>query len=142
MAKRRSSSRRRRVAYAYSRHYNANRRLPTTFSSPRSITYPGTGYLIQTEDRRTFHPEGSARPARSRFQSFHRLEVTSPRLDPWRDYFSTPRSLPTTVAFKSAPNVLVCVRRKIRKEVLHAIKKAGRRGQKAPRRSAYSDIQC
>lgn len=125
---RNSSSRRRRVV-----HRNAKRSLPTTVTPTRSITRHPT-YLLQSEDRRTYHPEGIYRPASSRFQSFHRLEVPRDSAigrDPWG-----------RVAFSSPQNVFVCIRRKIRKEVLHALKKAGKRGQKAPRRSAYSDIQC
>lgn len=137
MAKRRKSTRARRDTRSI-----ANRRLPSPVSSPRSIIYPAQtdliDYLRETEDRRTYHPEGPSRPARSRFQSFHRLQTPShdPLSNPWDS------GIPTGVAFQSPEKVLVCVRRKQRKEVLHAIKKAGKRGQKAPRRSAYSDIIC
>jgi len=133
MAKSRSSNRRRRDTRRI-----AKRSLPTTVSSPRSIIQPLqydlVDWLSQTEDRRTFHPDGPSRPARSRFQTFHRLQAT-PAVDKTAFWSNG-------VAFKAPKDVLVCVRRKMRKEVLHAINNAGKRGQKAPRRSEYSDIHC
>lgn len=48
----------------------------------------------------------------------------------------------SAVAFEQPHNTLVCIRRSRRKEILHALKKTGRKGQKRPRRSAFSDIHC
>lgn len=45
-------------------------------------------------------------------------------------------------SFFAPENVLICVRRKTRKEVLHAFKKIGMKGQKKPRRNVYSDVHC
>lgn len=114
---------------------NANRRLPTANYYFTSVS-PSSDFLTQVEDRRDFHPAPHVRPARSFFKSFHRLSL------PQQTSLDDLWDVPTRVAFEQPHHVLVCVRRKMRKEVLHALKKAGRRGQKAPRRSAYSDIQC
>jgi hypothetical protein len=45
-------------------------------------------------------------------------------------------------AFRVPEEVAVCVRRKIRKEVLHAIRKAGKVGQRRPKRNFTSQISC
>lgn len=44
--------------------------------------------------------------------------------------------------FHAPDNVLICVRRKRRKEVLHALGKSGKRGQRKPRWSSHSDVHC
>ena len=46
------------------------------------------------------------------------------------------------LGFRDAHNVLTCVRRKQRKQVLFAKRKAGCGGQKKPRWSALSRIRC
>lgn len=89
-----------------------------------------TGVSRQIEDRRLFHPDGYSRPASS-FQSFnHRLRA------------SPSRKLPFGVGFVSPSKVLVCVRRKIRREVMFAKGGAGSRRMSRPRRSYYSDVRC
>lgn len=56
--------------------------------------------------------------------------------------FTASRSPATRLQFSSPFRVLVCVRRKIRKEVLHAFRKTGKGGQKRPLRTRYRDISC
>lgn len=123
----RSKPKNRRVAPA-----NAKRSLPRSFSVPRS-TLP----LRLTEDRRTFDPRGTIAPARSFSRPRHRLITPTPK--PTSVFFSAPRA---AMAFEASPKVLICVRRRIRKEVLHAMNKTGRTGQRRPRRNAYSDVSC
>lgn len=101
--------------------------------------------LIVYEDRRSFNPEGFSAPARSFNTSRHRLDVprvrkASPSVRKSLRSFSP--SLPIAVGFKVPSKVLICVRRKVRKQVLHALKKTGRRGQRSPRFSDYSRIHC
>lgn len=138
---------------------NANRRLPGSLSP---LTLPGQMEfdfpkptksfwdLRPYEDRREWHPEGSWAPARSFSSTRHRLTVVDqPRArstplnrNPWRslrNYFSQTKA---RVAFSNPSRVLVCVRRSIRREVLHALRKSGRRGQKPPRRTWYSSVSC
>lgn len=50
--------------------------------------------------------------------------------------------VPFRLAFQAPSETVVCVRRSRRKEVLFAKGKAGKRGQRRPRRSAWSDIKC
>jgi len=111
--------------------------LPFDMPSPRSMTY-----LSEIEDRRNYHPSGVTSPARSFSRPQHTLVTPGPK-NPDRVGNSIRSStLPSAVAFQAPTKVLVCVRRHIRKEVLHALQKTGKSGQKRPRRSYYSDIHC
>lgn len=133
MAKRsrsRSSSKARRVTSS-----NANRRLPSLSNSPRQLDLEA--YLNEIDDRRTFHPAGPARNAVSFHSSTHTLVIPPTTQHPTRSV-----DVPAGVAFQAPHDVLICVRRKQRKEVLHATKKAGKSGQKRPRRNYYSEILC
>ncbi len=93
------------------------------------------------EDRRTFHPDVNNRPI-AWTRNAHRLVVRD------KTYSKVRRPLPyqsgtkATVAFTDPKRVVVCVRRNQRKEVLHALKKTGRVGQKRPRRNELSNISC
>lgn len=113
---------------------NANRRLPTL--SP-SRQWDLEDYLISVEDRRTSHPDGPARAPRSTRSTHVNYAIAS---HPSRS--SNPWDVPTGVAFEDPSRVLICVRRKQRKEVLHALGKAGKVGQRRPRRNHYSEIHC
>lgn len=82
-------------------------------------------------DRRRFYPNANLlRPA-------HAIKPTANRL-------VIGRGMETPVRFALPNYVAICVRRKLRREVLHALKltgKSGRGGGKR-RRSAYSGIRC
>lgn len=148
MARSKGSKSRGRVTAA-----NAKRSLPLSdsyilspFDRSRQLRFD---FLRTIEDRRTYHPEGPQRPARGFQRARHRLTLAQPARPPQRlnkDGFARLRSLgdPTRarVVFDGAPDVLVCVRRQRRKEVLHALRKAGKRGQRRPRRSWYSKVSC
>ena len=150
MARRRSRSRNSNKSVRRDTSRITNRRLPD-FNQYDLIDFinsyrPGDS-LREVEDRREYHPEGFDRPARSVSRSRHRL-VVAPSPIAVSPAFSSPQSVgspvsvPNGVAFADSDRVLTCVRRSVRKQVLHALGKAGKRGQKKPRRSAYSDIQC
>lgn len=65
------------------------------------------------------------------------------RLDVPRSVSPSPRRLPSGVAFASPQNMMICVRRKTRKQVLHALKKTGAGSRKKiRRRNEWSDIRC
>lgn len=87
------------------------------------------------EDRRTYHPERAARPAFSLPRMASRLVAREAR-------GRSGRQTKAPVAFADPNRVLVCVRRKRRKEVLHARGIAGSRGFRRPRRSFYSEVSC
>lgn len=124
----------------------ASRRLPDLNSYVTPVPY---NRLRLYEDRRYWHPEGLYSPARSFSQSRHRLRhTTQPRprgarlnkqYNPSRLNFGT---LSHRIGFRNPDRVLICVRRQQRREVLHARRKTGRRGQRRPRFNWYSKISC
>lgn len=115
----------------------ANLRLPLDFSevfpSPRPVfsvqpSLPNLP-LIEVEDRRRYHPSGDRRSALNQNGRQHTLKASGTLTHP-------------RVGFEDAQRVLVCVRRKTRKEVLHARRKTGKTGQKRPRFNYLSSITC
>lgn len=127
-------------------HSITNRRLPRSVLSLVSPV-PYLSPLTHIEDRRLWHPEGRYAPARSFSRSRHRLTIVSGSS---RSHVSRrSRGLPSLsslpahrIGFEQPERVLICVRRKMRREVLHALRKTGRVGQRRPRRNWYSSISC
>lgn len=119
----------------------ANRRLPLS-KSPTFLKQPSFFSLF--EDRRQFHPERIYRPARAFNQNNHTLVVPKPSKTHQKPnkLKKLLHNVTASVGFENPKSVLVCVRRNIRKEVLHAINKAGRVGQKRPKRNWLSSIKC
>lgn len=115
----------------------ANRRLPLSEVSIKDFLY-GRDSLGEIEDRRRFHPEGVVRAARrvdsgrARFRIVGSTDFAAPEA----------RSVPFGIGFREPKRVLVCIRRKIRREVLHAFRVAGRRGLNGPRYSEFSKVRC
>lgn len=136
--RRRNNYRRRRVTPD-----NTNRRLPISVHS-----VPYSSDLRRYEDRRTWHPDGNNRSAKSFNNQNHRLRVVDKqykrrRIDPQTNkHYKIGSQTKATVAFDAPEKVLVCVRRKIRQEVLHAIGKTGKKGQRKPKFNQYSNISC
>lgn len=134
--RRRSNTARRVVSTPYS-----NRRL----SGPvRRLSLPKLSSLREIEDRREYHPERENRPARGFVYPRHRLVVPVVAQQPSRFPDTFTPTVPVGVAFKAPRQVAICVRRKQRREVLHAIGKTGRgsRFHRAPRRNIYSEVHC
>lgn len=124
----------------------------------------------EPEDRRRYHPLGPDKPARTKLGGVariatlgaltHRKPEVSKANQLLRDQrFSASRfsavavgeapsrsnksNLPSRVQFQSAKHVWICVKRKTRKEVMHALKKTGYgRKKRQPRRNMYSDVAC
>ena len=130
----------------------ANPRLPPV--NNRYVTRLPQSPLLKLrlfEDRRRWHPEGKYAPARSFSRSRHRLKVgeapetvrrsgqTSRRDTRYAPKLRYPSA---TIGFTAPSSVLVCVRRNMRRQVLHALRKTGKVGQRRPRRSWYSSISC
>lgn len=126
----------------------SNRRLPalvdlrvepiSSFFRPRSNYWNYS--RREVEDRRQWHPLGYHRPAQSVSSQYHQLRAkVLPRK------FVKPRAYgraETAVAFGRPERLMVCVRRSIRKQVMHATGRAGRGGQKKPRFNWLSQISC
>jgi hypothetical protein len=85
------------------------------------------------EDRRTYTP--TYRPKTKSGQRAIIVTSTRPR---------TNRTSPPLLRekFKFPKETLICLRRKQRKEVLHAKRHTGKAGQKRPRRNQYSQTHC
>lgn len=93
------------------------------------------------EDRRTYNPSKNTTYTPRTISGKRSRVVTRSAT------VSTPsglKQLNTTPlpSFAVPSKTLVCVRRKQRKEVLHAYKKTGTGGQKKPRRNQFSNISC
>lgn len=117
-------------------HYT--RAVPIQQFKPRPFS------LTLYEDRRQFHPEGIYAPAKSFNSTRHRIAVPKSNYKvPLSQYSALGQTYPTyKLAFEAPTKVLVCVRRKIRKQVLHALSKTGKVGQNRPKISDYSHISC
>lgn len=130
----------------------ANRRLPVVvdFDALRQLdiyNFLKPPPLTQIEDRRLWHPEGEFRPARMFNSPRHRLVEYGVRVRSARSSGSSVRStrrLRPIVAFADPSNVLVCARREMRRQVMHAFRRTGRGGgpKKRPTFSWYSRISC
>lgn len=116
-------------------------RLRTVVVARRATFRPRVTLLQQLEDRRTFHPERAARPARGFFMPRHRLVAVAPTVT----FGSVPDTfspvVPVGVGFAAPRQVAVCVRRRVRREVMHAKGFAGGRVRR-PTRSFYSEVRC
>lgn len=99
---------------------------------PRSV-------LQLVEDRREFHPDGVFRPARA-FGMRRNSDVVIGQLSSGER--GSKRFGADLFHFAVPRKVVICVRRKERREVLFANRKTGR-GARAPRsRNWFSDISC
>lgn len=85
-------------------------------------------FVRTLEDRRTFDPMGSFRPAAATSRYARSLDVPEGR------------KFSPLVGFQAPEKVAVCVRRKIRKEVI--IAKGGSGSGKRKRRTWFSSVKC
>lgn len=111
------------------------------------------------EDGRVWHPEGDARPSYdTAMRPNPRIVLRDrPRTAPKAHLYTKTSKRPVRAlkrdvkrhlhtaairAFEKPLSVYVCIKRKIRKEVFHALRKAGRGGMRKPRYSLNSHISC
>lgn len=113
----------------------ASRRLPLTRKS----------VMRQYEDRREFHPDGRHQSPRS-INKFHTefqvRRAPRARVEPVDFTQNSFQAVPWNISFVKPREVLTCVRRKIRREVLHAFRVAGKRGLSGPRYNEFSKVSC
>lgn len=105
-----------------------------TMPRPITLRLSPLPSLISYEDRRTWHPDG---PLRSVFAFRRSARRILDRANPmWHAR--------SALHFADPTRVVLCLRRKVRKEVMHALRKTGKRGrgQKPPKRNFYSAIGC
>ena len=124
----------------------ANPRLPRVTAPSLSLpVLRPSSLLTEIEDRRTYSPLGPLRGAVSFSGAQHGLRAVDRKTT---DRFSGLRKFPSQtkahVGFDAPVHVLVCVRRKRRKEVLFAKRKTGSGGgrQRRPRHNWFSKIHC
>lgn len=100
-------------------------------------------FMSQLEDRRRFHPEGMGRPAISflgRKATKLVPKVVSVPSRFMNGYYG--ETVPWRLSFEVPESVLICVRRNIRRQVLHAFRIAGKKGLGGPHFNEHSLISC
>lgn len=100
--------------------------------------------LSEVEDRRFYHPAGQFKPVRSsrRFTVPTIPVGDRPRArSRARGFLFAPAAI-EVMKFKAPRSVAICVRRKSRKEVMHAMGFAGGKTSKNRRRNSNSNIWC
>lgn len=108
-------------------------RLPLLSSLP-SVT------LKTFEDRRTSHPLGKNRPAFALPKSAGRIVVKD---NPGRTKPTYPGAqTKARLSFADPTRVAICVRRKTRREVLHALKLTRKGAGSSKRLTSYSGVSC
>lgn len=137
---------------AKSRNRSGRRVTPPFASAPALVVrVPSTNYgdlLRAIEDRRLSHPEVAPRP-RVFSGTPARITVAPPSRAKVRAGVAARRvekGLPAFPreqhVFAAPQKVLVCVRRAIRREVLHALKKTRSGAGRSPRRNRFSNVRC
>lgn len=91
------------------------------------------------EDRRTWSPDRPGVRVPRSFSRSTRLTISPDRYSARHLAQSMP---PAGISFKTPRRVVMCVRRRIRREVLHALSQAGRGGQRSPRWTEWSHVNC
>lgn len=94
--------------------------------------------LQAIQDRRTWRPEPKhARPVVTiTVGQAARLTLRQP------SKYNAPSQTKARIAFQEPDRLPVCIRRKERREVIFAAGKAGKKGQRPPRKNQWSEIQC
>lgn len=101
--------------------------------------------LVLYEDRRLWNPSKYTQPARSFFSPVHRLVVSGTPASRPRDRSGLELfQVPWRVAFGDKDRTMICVRRKIRREVMFAKGYGGGPAYKLrpPHRTEYSEVVC
>lgn len=139
----RSSRRSRHASMAQGQRDDVNITIPRML--PRPIYVPPVNRLVVAEDRRTWSPGSTYRWAKTVIGTPARIRA---KVRGRVSQLMTPNYMQQVarhIEFVSPRRVVVCVRRKIRKEVMHALGFAGRRGRggAGPRRyTEHSNIHC
>lgn len=103
--------------------------------------------LVDVQDRRLFNPSAVDRPQKKVRGTAARVVVRTPGAKTVAPGVSlsalafTP-VVPWGLEFQDAERVVVCVRRRRRREVLHARGVAGSKGLRPPRYNFWSKISC
>lgn len=116
-----------------------------TRSVPHVALRPSRPFTLSTfEDRRTYYPEPGLRPALT-FKGAEFSVGAAPRTHAAaRRQSRAPNLLSTTLRFRNAPDVVICAKRKVRRQSLFALGKirAGAGRIRRPRRSSFTGVTC
>lgn len=126
---------------------NANSRPSRRFNTDLLDPFLDGPDLRLIEDRRIWHPDPWVRPARRSDGRIARLQVPVERRSPTKGRLPSYvtqnfHEVSHRVGFEKPRGVTICERRTRRREVLFARKKTGQSGQKKPRWSEFSTVQC
>lgn len=137
MARRRSASRQRDATHVATRPQVLSRPISTDLSSLRALQALRAHQLAKTQDLRTWHPQRMNRPLLTTRLGRASIRETTKR-------GKRPMAIGGLIrAFRAPRRVLVCLRRKVRREVLHALSRTGLGAkQRKRRRNQYSEIRC
>lgn len=111
------------------------------------------------QDRRYWHPKGANQPARSLTENYPRIIETAPRAKPkasyipvWKgDDYVVPHTgeillfkhmNPFKITWENPSKMIICLRRKLRKEMMHALGIAGKKGFKPKHLTPNSYVKC
>lgn len=125
---------------------NANRRLPVL----NTIGKNSTLRRVPSDNWRSFPTSASVwsqvqdyRSLASKMSSFPRTVQGTPARVVKKAIYQTTRDMPVFREVFHAPReTLVCLRRQMRKEVLHALGMSGKGGQRSPKFNWRSKISC
>lgn len=126
----------------------ANQRLPrqlTKFNyEPSSTRFRKLRSLTNAEDRRTYHPDNISRFPRKVYGQSSKIITRPIQYAPPSTVGKVARTPKKTftLGFGTQKEVATCVRRKTRKEVIHALRHAGKGSQRAPRYNWRSKVRC
>lgn len=118
----------------------ATPRVPQAHRLPISVSYKTNNFALSLiEDRRTHYPglKPYNRPiAQMTVGKPARLHLVENKR------YSAPSQTKATVAFQEPHKLPICIRRKERREVLHAKGVAGSKHLRKPTRNEWSDVSC
>jgi len=114
---------------------------PSTVRRLTPIVRPTVVVRVQAPpvnlDRRVFHPDGRFRPAPVLVRAARRLVVARPKR-PGRSAMQ----LNHRIGFAIPAKVMICVRRKERREVIFAKRYSGKGARSRKTRNIWSSVQC
>lgn len=121
--------------------------IPVVRTVPRIVRVPSRpklSRLILIEDRRLWSPETRLLPTQKGLQRRTGLRTVSGVPTYRLKAKPSPRlSVPRGIAFGEPNRLVLCIRRKQRKEVLHALRKTGKGVKRRnPKRNYWSSISC
>lgn len=120
------------VSFGRGRYKTANRRHLPVRRLPQEIVFPQTR-LFEVEDRRRWSPE--------EYVPYKRITGGPVRYKAVANRRSAPKEVPMYIGYMNPGSVVVCIRRKIRREVMHALGVAGGRVG-PPKFNESSMVRC